>query len=161
MSYHFRVVEEADLPLLGKWLRAPHLRAWWGDPSDELGLIKHDLNDPKINLMMVEYQSQPFAYIQDYRVVDWPQDYFAEFPISTRAIDTFIGREDMLEKGHGRAYLRQHITALIEEGAEQIVIDPLYKNKRAIKAYEGAGFQIHSRHETDEGEICLMVYVKS
>lgn len=108
MSYHFRVVEEADLPLLGKWLRAPHLRAWWGDPNDELGLIKHDLNDPKINLMMVEYQSQPFAYIQDYRVVDWPQDYFAEFPISTRAIDTFIGRVDMLEK---RAWARLFATA--------------------------------------------------
>lgn len=160
MSYHFRAVEDRDLPMLSEWLRAPHLREWWGDPDDELGLIKHDLDDPKINLMVVEYNSQPFAYIQDYRVIDWPQDYFSSFPETTRAIDTFVGREDMLEKGHGRAYLRLHVQNLIKNGAEQIVIDPLYKNKRAIKAYQGAGFHQHSLHDTDEGEICLMIYLK-
>lgn len=158
MSYHFRVVEDVDIPMLSEWLCAPHLRKWWGDANDELKLIKHDLNDPTINLMVVEYNSQPFAYIQDYRVADWPQDYFSTFPVTTRAIDTFIGLEEMIGIGHGRGYLRQHVQSLIENGAEQIVIDPVFENKRAIKAYQGAGFQKHSLHETDEGEICLMVY---
>lgn len=160
MSYHFRIVKDKDVPMLSEWLYAPHLKQWWGDPDDELGLIKHDLDDPKINLMIVEYGSQPFAYVQDYRVSDWPQDYFSSFPKTTRAIDTFIGREDFLNKGHGRLYLRQHVENLIRNGTEQIVIDPVFDNKRAIKAYQGAGFHEHSLHETQEGLICLMVYVK-
>lgn len=160
MSYHFRTVEDKDIPMLSEWLCAPHLREWWGDPDDELGLIKHDLDDPKINLMVVEYNSQPFAYIQNYRVIDWPQDYFLSFPKTTRAIDTFIGREDFLNKRHGRKYLHQHVQNLIRDGAEQIIIDPYLENKRAIKAYQSAGFHQHSLHNPDEGEICLMIYLK-
>jgi hypothetical protein len=49
----------------------------------------------------------------------------------------------------------------IRNGAEQIIIDPYLDNKRAIKAYQGAGFHQHSLHDTDEGEICLMIYFKA
>ena len=27
-------------PLIAAWLRAPHRRAWWGDPDEELGFIR-------------------------------------------------------------------------------------------------------------------------
>ncbi|MEW7008124.1 GNAT family N-acetyltransferase [Lentilitoribacter sp. EG35] len=158
-TYQFRNVERNDFPMLGEWLRSPELLKWWGDPEEEHRLIRHDINDPKINLMIVSLNEMPFAYVQDYCVHDWPQDYFASFPPTTRAIDTFIGIDEMIGKGHGHGYLGQHIENLISHGAEQIVIDPYVANERAIKAYEKSGFKKHSEHETHEGRICLMTYV--
>lgn len=157
--YQFRKVERNDFPMLGEWLRSPQLLKWWGDPEDEHRLIRHDADDPKINLMIVSHDSIPFAYIQDYCVHDWPQDYFASFAATTRAIDTFIGLDEMIGKGHGSSYLQQHIKHLISNGAEQIVIDPYVTNDRAIKAYENAGFTKHSECETNEGSVCLMTYL--
>lgn len=132
---------------------------WWGDPEDEHRLIRHDVDDPKINLLIVSYASVPFAYVQDYCVHDWPQDYFASFAATTRAIDTFIGLDEMIGKGHGSSYMRQHIEQLLSNGAKDVVIDPYAANERAIKAYENAGFKKLREYETDEGTICLMRYV--
>ena len=36
----FRPVGAPDYPLLRGWLSAPHVRAWWGDPEEELGFIR-------------------------------------------------------------------------------------------------------------------------
>lgn len=158
-TYQFRKVERNDFPMLGEWLRSPELLNWWGDPEDELRLIRHDVDDPKINLMIVSHNSIPFAYIQDYCVHDWPQDYFASLSATARAIDTFIGLDEMIGKGHGSSYMRQHIENLLHNGAEEVVIDPHVVNKRAIKAYENAGFKKFSECEANEGRVCLMRYV--
>lgn len=160
-SYEFRKVERNDFPMLGEWLRSPELLKWWGDPEDEYRLIRHDVDDPKINLMIVSYNTKPFAYIQDYCVHDWPQEYFSQFATSARAIDTFIGVDAMIGKGHGSRYLTQHIQHLLCRGAEDVVIDPYVKNTRAIRAYEKAGFKRVRNYETDEGKICLLKFIAS
>ncbi len=36
----FVAVTPEHYGLLGAWLRAPHMREWWGDPEEELGFIR-------------------------------------------------------------------------------------------------------------------------
>lgn len=144
--------------MLAEWLRTDQVSAWWGNPDEELDLISQELDESKVNHMIVSFDDKPFAFIQDCCVHDWSQDYFAPFPETARGIDTFIGRDDMIGKGHGHAYVRQHAAKLIEDGAEQVIIDPVSDNIRAINAYEKAGFQKLSEIVVDGVAIQLMVF---
>ncbi|WP_297975931.1 GNAT family N-acetyltransferase, partial [uncultured Amaricoccus sp.] len=61
----FRPVTPADYPLLLAWLRAPHVREWWGDPEEELALIRdmvegRDTTRP----YLIELAGRPVGYIQ-------------------------------------------------------------------------------------------------
>lgn len=59
-------------------------------------------------------------------------------------MDQYIGKPDMLGRGHGTAFLRQQCTRLFEEGVPAIGTDPHPDNVRAIRAYQKAGFKIVS-----------------
>ena len=109
-----------------------------------------------MSMNIVSFNDLPFAYIQDYEVHAWPQKHFANLPSGTRAIDTFIGLQSHLGKGHGRAYLTQRAQQLLDAGARLIVIDPDINNTRAIRAYQSAGFFQSSIEDTAEGAVALM-----
>jgi aminoglycoside 6'-N-acetyltransferase len=68
-----------------------------------------------------------------------------------------IGEPDMLDQGHGSAFVRQHFDRLFAAGAPAIGTDPHPANARAIRAYEKAGFAIASGPlETPWGSALLM-----
>ena len=50
----------------------------------------------------------------------------------------------MLEKGHGSAFVRAHCDRLFTAGAPALGADPHPDNRRAVRAYEKAGFAIKS-----------------
>jgi len=37
--YEFLPMSAADLPLVRRWLAAPHVREWWGDPGEQFALV--------------------------------------------------------------------------------------------------------------------------
>ncbi|HXE26623.1 MAG TPA: GNAT family N-acetyltransferase [Roseiarcus sp.] len=156
--YSFRPATARDLPRLRRWLRAPEVERWWGNPSDELELLRADLNEPRMRMRIVSFNGQPFAYAQDYEVHAWPQPHLANLPQGARAIDSFIGWPSMIGRGHGQAYLRLLAERLCAEGAPLIAIDPAIDNVRARRAYERAGFRFEARVETEGGPAALMLY---
>jgi aminoglycoside 6'-N-acetyltransferase len=121
--YSFRPASAGDLPQLGGWLRAPEVARWWGDPRDELELLRADLSEPRMTMRIVSFRGRAFAYAQDYEVHAWPQGHLAHLPQGSRAIDSFIGIEAMIGRGHGAAYLRLLARRLCE-GAPLVAIDP-------------------------------------
>ena len=56
-----------DLPRLGRWLSAPEVVRWWGDPRDELELLRADLNEPRMTMRIVSFRGRAFAHAQDLR----------------------------------------------------------------------------------------------
>lgn len=155
-TYSFHPVTAADLPLLRRWLEAPAVREWWGDPDHEIGLIREDLAEDRMVNLIVQLAGKPFAYVQHYDVNDWPQAHLTHLPAGSRAIDTFIGDETMLGGGHASSYLRQLALALLRQGAPEVVIDPETSNGRARRAFERAGF-IHSEWHGPTGETALVM----
>jgi aminoglycoside 6'-N-acetyltransferase len=154
-TYRFRPVTHADLPLLAQWRSAPHVSEWWGPPSVEDELEK--LGDPRIAMWIVEYDARPFAFAQDYDVHGWTPHPFSHLPPGSRGIDQFIGEADMLDKGHGSAFVRQHVETLFAAGAPAVGTDPHPSNLRAQRAYEKAGFRITSGPvDTPWGRAVLM-----
>jgi aminoglycoside 6'-N-acetyltransferase len=139
--------------MLETWRRLPHVQEWWGDdPFDP-----QDLADPRVAVMIVEFEGVPFAYMQDYGVHDWEGHHFGYLPDRSRGIDQFIGDPAMIDVGHGTAFIRQRMLELFAAGAPAIGTDPHPKNARAIAAYQKAGFRIVGPEEdTEWGRVIRM-----
>lgn len=141
-TYRFRPVLRTDEALVARWREEPEVRRWWGDPTVEPVLA--NLDDPRIAPWIVELDGHPFAYAQDYDVHGWENHPFAHLPSGARGIDQYIGEPDLLGRGHGSAFVRQHAETLLAQGVPAIGTDPHPDNLRAIRAYEKAGFVVVS-----------------
>jgi aminoglycoside 6'-N-acetyltransferase len=157
-AYSFRPATTDDLPPLRRWLNTPEAKRWWGEPHEELELLRGDLNEPRMAMRIVSFNGRPFAYAQDYEVHAWPQPHLAHLPQGSRAIDSFIGLPSMIGRGHGQAYLRLLAERLCAEGAPFVAIDPSEDNVRARRAYEMAGFRVEATVATEAGPAVLMLY---
>jgi aminoglycoside 6'-N-acetyltransferase len=157
-GYAFRPALRDDLPMLERWLRAPDVVRWWGDPDEQAALLQQDLDEPAMVMRIVSLDGRPFAYAQDYAVHAWPQPHFAHLPAGARAIDTFIGEPGMIGRGHGGAYLRLLAERLRAEGAPVVAIDPDLDNVRALRAYAKAGFHGSAVVDSAEGPAMLMIF---
>lgn len=155
--YTFRPMSADDLPLVRDWLAQPHVIEWWGDPVEQFDLVKSDLHEPAMRQFIVATSGNDFAYVQTYDLQSWPDPAFADHPKGTQAIDQFIGQPDMIDRGHGSAFIRAFIDGLIAEGAPRVITDPDLDNPRAIRAYENAGFRKQRVVETLDGPALLMV----
>jgi aminoglycoside 6'-N-acetyltransferase len=138
-AYGFRRAQTADLPLLNGWLARPHVARWWGEDASFDGA---DPADPRRALWVVSLGDVPFACLQDYDVHGWPDHHFAQLPPGSRGIDQFIGEPALLNRGHGTAFIRQRLEALIAGGAPAVGTDPHPDNAQAIAAYGKAGFRV-------------------
>ena len=101
-------------------------------------------------------QGRPFAYIQDYAPGDWLMHHFGFLPPGSRGMDQFIGEPEMIGRGHGSAFVREHVDALFAGGVPAVGVDPDPENARAIRAYERAGFVRGLVQDTEWGLSLLM-----
>jgi aminoglycoside 6'-N-acetyltransferase len=156
-SYHFRPMSAADLPLVQRWLSAPHVAEWWGNPDEQFALVSGDLDDPAMQQFIVATGDRPFGYIQCHDPEAWNVQPFRPQPAGTRGIDQFIGEADMIERGHGAAFIRLFAERLLASGTPRVLTDPDLVNARAVRAYEKAGFCADRLVDTPEGIALLMV----
>jgi aminoglycoside 6'-N-acetyltransferase len=156
-TYQFRPAGSADLPMLLRWIATPHVARWWGEAPADLAEIKEAVEDPRVHTFIVLCDGRPIGYQQSYDPHDWDGHPFADQPHGTRGIDQFIGEADMLDRGHGSAFVRAFVERLFEEGAPRVVTDPDPANARAVRAYAKAGFRPLERRTTPWGDALLMV----
>lgn len=145
----FVPVEPGHYPLLRKWLHAPHMREWWGDPETELGYIR-DMVEGRDSTrpFLIAVANVPVGYIQywfvdDYQNELWLKDHpwLREMARGTIGVDLSIGEPDRLSRGIGSAALAAFVAMLREMGHKTIIIDPDPRNARAVRAYAKAGFR--------------------
>lgn len=127
-----------DLDLLMAWQAHPHVRAWWG--SDE-PYDAEEISDPRVARWIVSADGRPFAFMQDYTVHGWEDHHFSKLPKGSRGIDQYIGDPEMIDVGHGTAFIGAKLQALFDAGAPVIATDPHPDNKRAISVYRKLGFE--------------------
>jgi aminoglycoside 6'-N-acetyltransferase len=159
-AYTFPRLTRADYPLMRDWLAQPHVRAWWGDPDEEIALIDEDIDTGPTDMRLVVLDGHPFAYVQDYPAHHWPLPQYAGFPPGARGVDTFLGDPAYLGRGHAARYLRQRCGALLAEGATAVVIDPSPDNERAVRAYRRAGFVACGIAPCEDGDPVLVMEFK-
>jgi len=155
--YQFRAMTAADLPLVLNWLKQPHVVQWWGDTHEQFALVSGDLEVEAMDQFIVAVDDRPFAYIQCYDPEVWPDNGLGAHPKGTRGIDQFIGEADMVDRGHGSSFIRAFIAQVLASGAPRVITDPDPDNKRAVRAYEKAGFAPAHLVDTPDGTALLMV----
>jgi len=148
----------ADLPMMRNWLETPHVAEWWGDPAEQFALVRGDLEHRAMEQFIVALDERPFAYLQCYDPIAWPDNGFGAQPEGTRGMDQFIGEPDMISCGHGSALIRNFIDRLVQSGTRRVVTDPDPANIRAVRAYEKAGFSKVRLIDTPDGRALLMVH---
>src|ERR1700758_3733592 len=99
-AYVFRPMTSDDLRLIRRWLETPEVMRWWGQPDEQYALVKGDLDHPDMDQFIVALDDHSFGYIQGYAVSPWNLGLGAQ-PPKTRGIDQFIGKPDMIARGHG------------------------------------------------------------
>ncbi len=156
-DYEFFPVTRADLPTLRRWLREPHVRAWWGDPEAEIALIEADLEIGPTDMRMIRNAGRPFAYVQDFPAHHWEMPHYAARPKGTRAIDSFLGEPAVLGRGHAAAYLRSRAEALSAAGAPAVVIDPDPANECALHACRAAGYRGEEIRPGEDGSPVIVM----
>jgi RimJ/RimL family protein N-acetyltransferase len=146
----FRRMTDADLPLMRDWLTRPHICEWWGEGEDEIAHIAdmiagRDTTEPYVFLI----DGAPLGYIQVWHIKDQKTpDVLAMAPwVALLAddavgVDVLISDPDRLSAGIGSSVIRAFVAGLRERGFATIIIDPDPANKRAVRAYEKAGFRI-------------------
>ena len=157
LTYQFRPMSAADLPLVRDWLARPHVTEWWGDTFERFELVSADLEVEAMEQFIVVTVERPLGYLQCYDPQGWPDNGLGEHPSGTRGIDQFIGEADMVNRGHGSAFILSFLDNLIAAGAPRIITDPDPANGRAIRAYEKAGFEKTRLVDTPDGIALLMV----
>ena len=155
-DYVFRPMTQGDLALVRRWLETPEVARWWGQPDEQYGLVRGDLDHPDMDQFIVAIDDHPFAYLQCYALGTWNEG-FGTQPPRTRGIDQLIGEPGMIGHGHGSGFIRQFAETLLASGLPRIVTDPDPDNGRAIRAYAKAGFQSDRLVDTPDGTALLMV----
>src|SRR5258708_26326061 len=134
-AYVFRPMSETDLPLVKRWLGEPHVMQWWGDTYEQFDIVSGDLEVEAMDQFIVATDDRPFGYLQCYNPAVWPDNSLARPPQGTRGIDQFIGEQDMVDRGHGSAFIRRFIDQLLAGGTSRVITDPDPSHARALRAY--------------------------
>lgn len=154
--YDFRPVTKADLPMIKAWLAQPHVAEWWSHPEDEIAAIEEHIDSISVEPLIVELNGKPIGYLQSYDPHMEDDHPYQDQPFGTLGIDLSIGVPDLVGKGHGAAIIRQFVDELFEEGVPRVIIDPNPANKRAIRAYEKAGFVAFDTRTSIYGPTLMM-----
>lgn len=109
---------------------------------------------------MIKVDDEFIGYLQYYIIPkegEWRYEHFEiDYEPNMYAMDVLIGEKEYWGQGIGSVLLENLVTYIFEQkNASRIYIDPRVANKRAVKAYEKAGFKkvkILKEHEFFEGK---------
>ena len=144
----FRPLRSSDLPLLHRWLNAPHVARWWyGDDTSWHGVQREytlyiEGREP-VEPYLILHDDKPIGYIQTY-LISHDEEYARLVGVEHSAgVDMFIGEEEYLYMGLGREILQRFLDEVVfrEERVKVCVIGPEPENVAAIRDYEKTGFR--------------------
>ncbi len=168
----FRLVEEADLPLLHRWLNEPGVVRWWeGDDVSWEGVVedyappasgpgRHEDDGTTHHLGLLD--GEPVGWIQtDELLDDDAQAWWAAGLLqgTTVGIDFLVGEPARRGAGLGSrmigAYVRD-VVLVTHPGATHVAADPQVANEASWRALARAGFVHLADHDGEHGPCRLM-----
>lgn len=168
VNIHFEKMTGDDIQLWKKWIAVPHVKeVWFIDGYETSDYIFDKIKGNGHTFPFIIYlDNLPIGYIQycdlyAYRILTpKPKGLFKNESPGTFCIDLFIAESDFLNKGYGTEIVKRFTQKLAHElNVKKILIDPAAKNKRAIRCYEKAGFQIIKTAHDGVTECTIMEYI--
>jgi RimJ/RimL family protein N-acetyltransferase len=156
----FLPLQEQHIPLLQKWLKEPHVSEFWQETENEEEFRQKFLNklpDRGVSPFIISVEAEPIGYIQYYEACKVGGGWWPDAKEGTFGVDQFIGDPSMVGKGLGTTLIKQFVDDLfLNTSVIEIITDPDPQNKRAIRAYEKAGFIALGEIKAPGGDALLM-----
>lgn len=165
MKIEFKKFTEEHWLLFLKWSKKPHVKdTWFLDGYEDINRYQEKFKGNGYDYSFIIYlDNQPIGYIQTsdlyaYRTLcTKPKGVFTHEEPGTFCLDLFIGEADYLNKGYGTKIVKAFVNKIFKDfRAKKILIDPACSNKRAIRCYEKAGFNIIRQEYDGITEACIM-----
>ncbi len=156
----FKLITEKDLEQLYVWLQLRHIREFWDDGDRTIEQVRsHFFQKNQVKRYIIFIDEQAVGYIQAY-VIDAKHEYkkFVLPKESTIGIDYFIGNSSFLGRGFAIPILRDFIK--LHCSVNQILVDPIPGNQKAIRIYKKFGFIKIGIHVINNQSHEIMVYTK-
>lgn len=155
----FRRATPADIPVLNYWDQLPHVIA--SDPDDDWGWeTELPRAVPWREQIMVEHEGGPLAFLQVIDPREEESHYWGEVPPNLRALDIWIGPEELLGQGYGTKIMQWAIAeCFADPRVEEMLIDPLATNTRAHRFYERLGFVFREARNLG-GSSCFVYFLR-
>lgn len=143
----------ADLPLLDRWLRSPHVVQWWGTQDLHSTALTQPSRDSHSVIIAdgrpvgyLCWQRPPPSELESAGLTDLPEDLVD--------IDILIGEPELLHCGVGPRALILLLARLGGEGVSFAGLGASSSNRAAIRAFEKAGFRLFRDFEDPEFGTC-------
>ena len=165
----FRLLCEADLPLLTNWLAQPHVVEWWAgeDASPTVEdtrskYVPHMDEQSPVKAYIALLECEPIGFIQSYVALGCGDGWWTEeIDPGVRGIDQFLADGGKLGQGLGTRMVSAFTRRLLaESGVTKVQTDPDPRNARAIRCYAKSGFVPAGEIVTPDGPALLMVVEK-
>ena len=150
-----------DLALLEYWDTQPHVIA--ADPDDDWNWKTELKREPVWREMLVaEIEGQPIGFLQIIDPQEEESHYWGAIGPHKRAIDIWIGEASNLGKGYGTEMMRLALErCFVVPEVDEVLIDPLVSNHRAIKFYERIGFQFVEYRSLGDSDCAVYHFLRS
>jgi RimJ/RimL family protein N-acetyltransferase len=144
-----RAMTPGDLPLLARWLRAPHVRRWWhadGEPTDERVVSSYG---PRVDgttptrLWVVEVNGRSIGFVQDYRIRDHPDFALLTAHPDAVGLDYAIGEPEWAGRGLGGRVLWTWLVRAVRRfpDAAEFFAAPDHRNASSLRVLGKVGFE--------------------
>ncbi|HRQ58213.1 MAG TPA: GNAT family N-acetyltransferase [Azoarcus taiwanensis] len=143
MDIRIRDLAKRDLPMLGQWLNAEHVRGSWGDPEANLRLLSEppadghwraiiEADGRAVGLVLWQHPSREELDVASLN----------DIPTSVIDIDIMIGEIDALGRGVGSGAIRLVAEAALSDPAVPFIIGCAHvDNLVSQRAFRRAGFR--------------------
>ncbi|HEX2052429.1 MAG TPA: GNAT family N-acetyltransferase [Actinomycetota bacterium] len=166
-QFAFRRLEDADLPLLHRWLNEPGIVRWWeGDDVSWDGVVRDygSANRDPTEHWLACLNGRELGWIQVWALADEPEEAAKWLPYGVRAtaagIDYLIGEPADRGRGRGSAMISAFIDQVVFRmypQYDQVCAAPYAANVASWRALEKAGFNFRGEIEDRDGPCRLMV----
>ena len=137
----YRAATPDDVPLLAAWHADPEVSRYWDGETFTEDELRRRLEREAVDAWIVEEDGEPVGYLQSW----WETGGTASGP-RRGGLDGFL-----VPSARGRGIMptvaRLLAERLLDEGWEEVTVDPYVWNESAIRAWQRAGFVEVSRDD--------------
>ena len=160
----FREVESKDFKKIHKWLNEKHVREFFQPEEINLEQViskyqpRLDKKHPtKMHMALLD--DDTFAYLQSYRIIDFPEYSRTIEEVRGFGIDYFIGEPQNINRGLGSLMINSYVTFLagkIFPEENECFVSIRKDNLKSVHACKNAGFT-EVRSVIEDGYPCLVL----
>ncbi len=144
---------KADLSLLERWLRSPHVVRWWGTQDRLVTVLAQRSRETDA---MITVDGEPVGYLcwQTPSASELVDAGLSDLPDDLVDIDILIGEPEFLGRGIGPRALVLLLAKLRGAGVGFAGLGTSTSNRSAIRAFEKVGFRAFRDFEDPEFGPC-------